>query len=44
MDEQSIHLFGDAREPERKLEDNEYVRCGTGNMFMFVEPLGETLC
>ena len=50
MDEQPVQLLGEKREAvpmnehHNKREDNEYVRKGTGNMFMFVEPLGETLC
>jgi hypothetical protein len=46
MDEQPVQLLGEVREPipmnERhgKREDSEYVRKGTGSVFMFVEPLG----
>ena len=46
MDEQPVHLVGEAREPipmnERhtKREDAEYTRKGTCSIFMFVEALG----
>lgn len=46
MDEQPVSLRGEKREPipmnehHSKREDNEYVRKGTCNVFMFVEPLG----
>jgi hypothetical protein len=46
MDEQPVQLLGEKREAvpmnehHSKREDNEYVRKGTGSVFMFVEPLG----
>jgi hypothetical protein len=46
MNEQPVHLLGEAREPlpmnehHAKREDSEYERKGTCRVFMFMEPLG----
>ncbi|MDR3166679.1 MAG: hypothetical protein LBT93_01945 [Treponema sp.] len=46
MDEQSVQLLGEKREPVSmnehhcKQENNEYIRKGRVSVFMFVEPLG----
>jgi hypothetical protein len=46
MDEKSVQLLGEVAEPlptqpgQVAKEDHEYTRCGTANVFMVAEPLG----